>query len=89
MKIDYYATATCRPCKAFFPIVSAVANEYGVVCTKHDLSEAPDVAEQLNIVSVPTVILRDEAGEERVRFVGQQARATVAQAVSLMVGEPT
>ena len=82
MVIHYYSTESCRPCKAFFPVVVSVANEYGVPVEKFDLSNSPDLAESLAISSVPVVILRDNGVEEKVRLHGMQARAVVAASVA-------
>lgn len=56
--VDFYAS-WCMPCKMLSPIIEEIAKEYegkGVVC-KIDIDENEELANEYNIMSVPTVII--------------------------------
>lgn len=56
--IDFWAS-WCGPCKMFAPIIDQVAKECGpnVKVCKVDIDEEPELAQQFNVMSVPTVIV--------------------------------
>lgn len=56
--VDFYAS-WCMPCKMLSPIIEEIAKEYEgklVVC-KIDIDENEELANEYNIMSVPTVII--------------------------------
>jgi thioredoxin 1 len=56
--VDFFAT-WCGPCKAMTPILQDVKKEMGgdAVILKIDVDKNPDIARQLQIQGVPTLIL--------------------------------
>ena len=55
--IDFYAD-WCGPCKMVSPIVDEIAEEYGgyKIC-KVNVDEAPRLAEQFSVMSIPTLVV--------------------------------
>ncbi len=68
--LDFYAD-WCGPCKAFSPIVEKIAGEYGdkISVIKVDCDECEDLARELSIKTIPTVLVFKD-GEEIARNVG-------------------
>jgi thioredoxin 1 len=68
--IDFHAT-WCEPCKWVEPLLYDVENHFEgkVVLHKIDIDEHPDVAHDLHILSVPTIVLF-RSGEEVWRIRG-------------------
>lgn len=56
--VDFYAS-WCMPCKMLSPIIEELAKEYEgkVVVCKIDIDENEELANEYNIMSVPTVII--------------------------------
>lgn len=56
--VDFYAT-WCMPCKMLSPVIEEIAKEYEgkVVVCKIDIDENEELANEYNIMSVPTVII--------------------------------
>lgn len=60
----------CQPCKMITPIIDEISNDIqNVYFGQVDAETNPKVAENLNVRSIPTVILFKK-GEEVERFVG-------------------
>ena len=55
--IDFYAD-WCGPCKMVSPIVDEIAEEYNnyKIC-KVNVDEAPRLAEQFSVMSIPTLVV--------------------------------
>jgi thioredoxin 1 len=72
--VDFWAE-WCAPCRAVAPILEEIAreNEARLRVVKLNVDENPDVAQRLNILSIPTLILFAK-GEERARVVGARAK---------------
>ena len=79
--IDFNAP-WCGPCRAQKPILDDLAEAYRgrVTVAELDVDENRDTAMHLGIASIPTLILY-KAHEEVKRFVGLQARETLATAI--------
>jgi thioredoxin 1 len=55
--VDFFAT-WCGPCKALIPMLESIQNNYeGVEFVKMDVDKNTDLAIEMGIRSVPTVIL--------------------------------
>jgi thioredoxin 1 len=77
--VDFYAT-WCGPCKLAAPIVDKLATEFKgkVLVAKLDVDENGAIAQKYGVMSIPTVILFKQEGEElkevarQVGFPGEQ-----------------
>ena len=68
--IDFLAT-WCEPCKWVEPMVAEIGKHFGekLNIQKVDIDEHPDIARELHILSVPTLVLF-KGGEEVWRIRG-------------------
>lgn len=79
--VDFFAT-WCGPCKMLSPVIE----EIGAECDgsfsvyKVDIDEAEDVVMDLEIMSVPTLIVFKD-GEEVQRMIGVQPKPVILDAV--------
>ena len=72
--VDFFAT-WCGPCKVMAPVVEEIAVEQAgklKVCVL-DIDESDDIAEQYNVMSVPTIVLF-EHGQPVRQLVGAQPK---------------
>jgi thioredoxin 1 len=63
----YFSAPWCGPCRMLGPVMERVGNTISV--QKVNVDEQPELAQQYNVRSVPTVVLL-ENGQEINRFVG-------------------
>jgi len=77
--IDFWAP-WCGPCKMQTPILEKIdaSGEFNVKIAKLNTDENPEIAQNLGIVSIPTLILFKD-GEEVERFVGVQPEEVLKQ----------
>ena len=68
-KLLVFSASWCGPCKAFKPTLLELDQDR---LEYIDIDELPEIREDYDVRSVPTVILVDEDGEELVRLVGAQ-----------------
>jgi len=78
--IDFYAD-WCGPCKAYSPIVEAVAAENeDIKVVKIDVDNAQDIAIKYQVMSIPTtVVIKD--GKEVNRAVGMMSKTDLVEMV--------
>ncbi len=77
--IDFWAD-WCGPCRMLSPIVDEIANEapQGVKVCKVNVDEQPELAQQFQIMSIPTlVVLKD--GRLVNKSVGVQPKANIVK----------
>ncbi len=79
--VDFWAE-WCVPCHAIAPAIDELARNYGDRATiaKLNVDEYPQVAGQLGIMGIPTVIIFKDGGEFK-RFVGVQTYNRLASAL--------
>ena len=67
--LDFYAD-WCGPCKMQSPILDELSNdEKNIKVVKVNVDEEPDLAEQYNIMSIPTILIFKQ-GKNTKQFVG-------------------
>lgn len=56
--VDFYGKQ-CGPCKKLLPVLEEIAKEFGpkAAFVKMDVDESTDVAAELGVMSVPTIVL--------------------------------
>lgn len=81
--VDLWA-AWCAPCQAQLPIVERVASQAGnrARVVKVNVDETGDVAQDLRVSSIPTLVLFNN-GVEMKRFVGVQSAASLMDALGI------
>lgn len=52
--VDFWAP-WCAPCKMVSPVMDAIAQKYNVKLVKVNLDDSPNLAEEENIMSIPTL----------------------------------
>lgn len=68
-KLLVFSASWCGPCKAFKPTLQQLDQDRLVYV---DIDELPEIRQDYDVRSVPTVVLVDEDGKELERFVGAQ-----------------
>ena len=78
--IDFYAE-WCGPCKAYSPIVEAVASENeDIKVVKIDVDNAQDIAMKYQVMSIPTTVIIKN-GQEVNRAVGMISKSDLVEMV--------
>lgn len=81
--IEFFHAEWCHPCSEQEPIIESIDNEHeGVTVSDYDIEddEAMEVANQYNVRSVPTTIVKDD---ERVveQFVGLTSKDDIENSI--------
>lgn len=85
--VDFGAT-WCGPCQALAPTIEELAGEWadkGVKIGKCDVDEAPDLAAQFGIMSVPTIVFFKD-GEKVETLLGNQPKTALTEKIESLVG---
>ena len=78
--IDFYAD-WCGPCKAFSPVVEAVASENeDIKVVKVNVDDAQDLAIKYQVMSIPTTVVIKN-GQEVNRAVGMMSKSDLVEMV--------
>jgi len=78
--IDFYAD-WCGPCKAYSPIVEAVASENeDIKVVKINVDDAQDLAIKYQVMSIPTTVVIKN-GQEVNRAVGMMSKSDLVEMV--------
>lgn len=60
IRILYFSTKTCSPCKMFKPVVQEAMAETGVSVSFLDAEQNPELSARYEIRSVPTIIVEQD-----------------------------
>jgi thioredoxin 1 len=83
MKILKFEAEWCGPCHAMKPVVHKLAENKAIDMSAIDIDEHPEIAEQYQVRSIPTVVLLDDDGKEISRVVGAMPLPKLASALGL------
>ena len=80
--VDFWAP-WCGPCRQITPVIEQLAEENmgSAKVLKVNIDENPQTAQQLNVMSIPTLIVFKD-GQEARRFVGVQSKARLQDALN-------
>ncbi len=83
--VDFWAP-WCGPCKVMSPIIEELAGEMeGVAIAKVNVDENPQLAQQFNILSIPTFIVY-KGGQVVEQFSGSMSKEAMAEKVQKHIG---
>lgn len=78
--VDFFAT-WCGPCKMLSPIVDELADAHPEVkVCKIDVDQNQDLAQQFQVMSIPTLILF-KGGQAASKVVGLQSKSALEQLI--------
>ena len=83
--VDFWAP-WCMPCKIIAPAVEKIAGEMKVQVKvmKANVDEAPEIATQLSIFNIPTLLLF-KSGEEVARIVGVNSKEAIENKIKSLI----
>jgi thioredoxin 1 len=83
--IDFYAQ-WCGPCQIASPIIDNLAEEYEgkVIVGKIDVDEAPEVASEYGVMSIPTMVIfkQGKEVERKIGFPGESGLRNWVESIS-------
>ena len=84
--VDFWAP-WCMPCKIIAPAVEAIADEMksDIKVMKLNVDEAPDVATELSIMNIPTLVIFKE-GREAARIIGVNSKEAIENKIRSIIG---
>ena len=60
--MKYFSATWCGPCRTFKPVMNEIAGE-GYSVQFIDIDQSPELAQQYNVRSVPTVVVVENGSE--------------------------
>jgi thioredoxin 1 len=83
--VDFWAE-WCGPCRMIGPVLEEMSGDFAdVKFVKLNVDEAPAVAQQFNVMNIPT-ILAFEGGELKQRIVGAMPKAKLVEELGAFLG---
>lgn len=85
--IDFWAP-WCMPCKIIAPAVERLAEDLKgkVKVFKTNVDESPDIATELSILNIPTLVLFKD-GKEVSRMMGVNSKEAIEAKIKTVIGE--
>jgi len=83
--VDFWAT-WCGPCRMLSPVIDEIASEYEgkAVIAKCNVDDAEDVATEMGIRNIPTLIFF-KGGEMVNRMVGLQSKENITSVIDSLL----
>lgn len=84
--IDFWAP-WCMPCKIIAPTVEKLAEELKekVKVSKSNVDESPDIATELSVMNIPTLVLFKD-GKEVSRMIGVNSKEAIEAKIRSVIG---
>ncbi len=84
--IDFWAP-WCMPCKIIAPTVEKIAEDLKgkINVSKSNVDENPDIATELSILNIPTLILFKD-GKEVSRMIGVNSKEAIVEKIKSLIG---
>ena len=83
--VDFWAP-WCMPCKIIAPTVETIADEMKgkVKVMKSNVDNAPEVATELSVLNIPTLILF-KGGKEIARMIGVNSKEAIENKINSLI----
>jgi thioredoxin 1 len=81
-KILKFEADWCGPCKIMKPVAYDLSKQYKIDVVAVDIDEHPEIAQQYDVRSIPTLILLED-GVEKSRALGAQPLAKLAATLGI------
>lgn len=84
MKLLYFSAVWCGPCRRVAPVFQKLQEELeNFEMEKIDVDEKSELAQAMNVMSLPTFILLNDEGKEVARAVGTRTEAELREFAAL------
>ncbi len=84
--VDFWAP-WCMPCKIIAPVMEKISEEMKaeIRVMKSNVDEAPEVATELSIMNIPTLLLFKD-GKEIARMIGVNSKEAIEAKIKSLIG---